>query len=75
MMLNCDSRDRLEDQYLKLMIYSFLAHIWVLTLEFNQIYLNIFCIPSVILILTSLCDVLVTIRSATKLRDVHYNQC
>ena len=40
MMLNCDPRDRFVDQYLKLMIDSFLAHLWVPKLDFIHIYLK-----------------------------------
>ena len=52
-MPNCDQRDRFVDQYLKLMMDSFLAHLWVPTLDFIHIYLKYFTFTSAILILTS----------------------
>ena len=39
-----EPRDRFLDQYLTLMIDSFLAHLWVSTHELNQIYLETFCL-------------------------------
>ena len=54
MMLNCDPRDRFEDKYLTIKILLFLAHLSVPAFEFNQIYIEIFCIQvGYILILTS----------------------
>ena len=74
-MLNCDPRDRFLDQYLTLMIDSFLAHLWVLKLEFYQISLKIFRIHIGHFDFVSFSDIFVTSRLMARLHDIHYNQC
>ena len=60
MMPNCDPRDRFVDQYLKLMIHFFLAHLWVPTLDFIHMYmyLKYFAFTSAVLMsFLGVCDV------------------